>query len=175
MDGILKALIKWAASIAVLLFAFLELGLNEGHSRDNLSFSVSITFFLMTAYVFCLWKYNPFLKIPKLKKIYQGSLESSFNNVNKDCTVTIKQTLLKTQIRLTTNETQSHSIASRIVKENGDFYLYYIYRSEPKMSVRNENPISYGATKLHIKDKSLTGNYWTDGGYKGDINLRSLD
>lgn len=173
MNDTHKRLIKWSAGIAGGIVVFLEFFLYQGHFFRNISYGVTISVLLISIYTAYVWRLNPFEKTPRLERTYRGILRSSYNNIEKECHVYIHQTLLRIQISLITDESTSQSIASEIVEEHGEYYLYYIYRIEPKMSVRNNNPIRYGATKLNLKKNKIAGNYWSDNGYNGEFELQS--
>ena len=76
--------------------------------------AISIAALLMFAYEKILWKYNPLEKTPVLKKRYKGSLLSTYDGIEREATLEIKQTLLSINVVFTTGEIRSKSISSSI-------------------------------------------------------------
>ena len=69
--------------------------------------AISIATLLMFAYEKILWKYNPLEKTPVLKKRYKGSLLSTYDGVEREAMLEIKQTLLSINVVFTTGESRS--------------------------------------------------------------------
>lgn len=121
-----------------------------------------------------LWKWIPFIKMPKLKKEYKGLLKYNFNgeDLNKIIQVFIEQTFTNIKIKLKTNEVTSNSIVAEIIEENGDFIMYYNYRTNPYSEYSNLNPIQIGTCRLDVSNpKKINGIYWTNRKTNGDIFL----
>ena len=170
-----KTYIKYITFIAVGFFLLLEFVINKQDILSNISYSVTITTFISIVYANLLWKYNPLEKIPRLFKNYEGLFNSNYDNESRKTHILIKQNLFQTQVFYKTEQTESNSITSEILCENGHYYLYYTYRSEPKASVRGMNDIHYGSVKLRIVDsKLLEGNYWTDRETTGQMTLNVI-
>lgn len=124
-----------------------------------------------------LWKYNPFIKIPRLKKKYTGVLLYNFKGKSGEKTVEIeiKQSFLSTDVRLKSDETSSKTITSDLVEENGEFVLYYTYITNPLSRYSVTNPIQVGTCKLVIGNiNDIRGNYWTSRKTIGDLHFRSI-
>jgi hypothetical protein len=138
--------------------------------------AIGIALILMGLYERWLWQYSPFEKIPKIKGEYFGYIEYSYNGNfdKKEATIKINQSLLSTNVKITTDEITSNTIASNIVRENGEYVLYYTYVTNPKSKYSKENPIQYGTCRVISKNESeLQGSYWTTRQTIGDIYLRS--
>lgn len=121
-----------------------------------------------------IWKWIPFIKIPKLKREYIGLLKYNFNDQSykKDIKLFTDQTLTTVRIKLVTDEVVSNSIIAEIVEENGDFILYYCYRTNPYSEYSDINPIQIGTCRLNITNPcEISGVYWTNRKTKGDIFL----
>lgn len=137
--------------------------------------TVTITLIIMGIYEQWLWKYNPFEKIPNINGQYLGDIEYTYNGIagKKKISIVIKQSLLSTSVRITTNEITSSSITSSIVFENEEYVLYYNYLTNPKSKFIKENPIQYGTCRIILKSKTeLHGTYWTKQQTIGDIYLK---
>lgn len=170
-----KSYIKYIIFIAVGCFLLLEFVINKNDILSNISYSVTITTFISVIYANLLWKYNPLEKTPRLYKNYEGLFNSNYDNESRKTHILIKQNLFQTQVFYKTEQTESNSITSEILCENGHYYLYYTYRSEPKASVRGINDIHYGSVKLRIdNNKILEGNYWTDRETTGQMTLNAI-
>lgn len=117
---------------------------------------------------------NPLEKTPRIKGQFYGTLIYEYNGTpgEKNVTVFISQTLLSTKIKFSTNETSSVSVTSKILCENGDYFLYYTYITQPQSKARDYNPAQYGACRLEITSSDkLTGFYWTSSRTRGDFSL----
>lgn len=137
--------------------------------------TVTITLIIMGIYERCLWKYNPLEKIPNINGEYLGNIEYTYNGMvgKKKTSIIIKQSLLYTSVRITTNEITSRSITSSIVFENEEFVLYYNYLTNPKIKFIKENPIQYGTCRIILNSKTeLHATYWTTQKTIGDIYLK---
>ena len=55
--------------------------------------AISITALFMLAYEKILWKYDPLEKTPVLKKRYKGILVSTYDGIEREATLEIKQIL----------------------------------------------------------------------------------
>ena len=115
-----------------------------------------------------LWKYNPFVKMPRLKNNYKGK------SGEKVVEIEIKQSFLSTDVKLKSDEISSKTITSNLVEENGGFVLYYTYITNPLSRYSEKNPIQIGTCKLLIdKIDSIKGSYWTNRKTIGDLTLES--
>jgi hypothetical protein len=131
-----------------------------------------IIFGIYNAY---LWMFNPFNKMPRLKGNYLGNINFNFTGKpeSKSVTIEIKQTLLSTNIKIVTNEIQSTTITSNLIKENGEYILYYTYITNPNSKYSKENPMQYGTCRMYAKNKNeIQGRYWTSQNTTGDIFLK---
>mgnify|MGYP000896634001 CR=1 FL=1 len=134
--------------------------------------SIDISTIFIVFYITYLWKYDPFVKIPKLNKEYHGKIQYDHKKGKGEKNVEIKiyQTLLTVKIKMESNEMKSVSLYGDIILENGDYYLYYIYRTSPLAKYSDNNPIQIGACRMDLeKVDNITGVYWSNRGTKGDI------
>ena len=139
-----------------------------------INFTVFLAVLFSAFYEKILWRLNPFEKTPKLYRKYIGTIEFNYNGQfgKKNIIVLIKQSLLSVRIRLISDEVISSTITSNIVKENGNYVLYYTYITNPKSRVSDNNPIQYGCCRIVINEPSeLIGVYWTSRKTIGDIIL----
>ncbi len=140
--------------------------------------TIGLASILMGIYERWLWKFSPLEKIPNINGEYIGNIEYNYNGHpdTKKATIIIKQSLLSTNVKITTNEITSSTITSNFISENDEFILYYTYITNPKNKYRKENPIQYGTCRVIVKNKSeLQGIYWTTQQTIGDIYLKRRD
>ena len=85
----------------------------------------------------------------------------------------VRQSYSKLSMRLLTAESSSELAGSEIVQAaDGTFQIAAVYRNEPRLIVREKNPIHYGAILLVVRGTppdSLSGHYWTDRKTRGEI------
>ena len=139
---------------------------------------ISVTLILMGAYEKWLWRWNPLERTPFIKGNYTGAIEHGYNGKTekKKVSVSVRQSLLSIYVKITTNEITSSTITSSLVRENGEYVLYYTYITNPKSKFSKENPIQYGTCRLNIINKNeLRGVYWTSQQTKGDIIFKRSD
>lgn len=164
----------------ILTFALLLI-INITYISGDISFhniikyayhSLGITTLIIIPYEKWLWKINVFDEMPRLKKVYKGTLYSSFDKKERDITVEIKQTLLSIHIIMTTDESRSASITASIDCVNGENTLIYYYQSIPNAKYVMNNTMHNGTAVLTIENnKSLKGFYYTKRQTYGDIKL----
>ena len=134
--------------------------------------AISIAALLMFAYEKILWKYNPLEKTPVSKKRYKGSLLSTYDGIEREATLEIKQTLLSINVVFTTGESRSKSISSSIEKIQDEWQLTYCYLNVPKAKVRDRSAIHYGTALLCIENtEDIQGQYFTDRKTTGDMTF----
>lgn len=178
MDGTSKRLVKIAGWGAILIFLILNVFEKPASCSDYLGLlgqAATISSIFVLFYNRFLWSYIPLEKTPRIKGQFYGTLIYEYNGIpgEKKVMVNISQTLLSTKIKFSTDEISSVSVTSRILYENGDYFLYYTYITQPQSKVRDYNPAQYGACRLEIipPDK-LKGFYWTSSKTRGDFVLR---
>lgn len=76
--------------------------------------AINLATLLSITYERWLWKFNPLESTPVLSKKYTGSLISSYDNIERNAELEIKQTFLTIQIILITGESKSKSLSSTI-------------------------------------------------------------
>lgn len=134
--------------------------------------AISITALLMLAYEKILWKYDPLEKTPVLKKRYKGILVSTYDGIEREATLEIKQTLLSVNVVFITGESRSKSILSSIDKIEDEWQLTYCYLNVPKAKVRDRSAIHYGTALLCIENpEEIHGQYYTDRKTTGDMTF----
>ncbi len=123
-----------------------------------------------------LWKYDPFVKIPRLHKEYEGVFISSYDSKERKVTMTIKQSLLSVEVILKTDESKSKSLSASIDNILGESQLTYSYLNTPNASVRERSAIHYGTAMLCVDNPDMIeGTYFSDRKTTGDMILdRSL-
>ena len=137
--------------------------------------AISLATLVSIIYERWLWKLNPLESTPVLYKKYTGSLISSYDNIERNAELEIKQTLLTIQIILITGESKSKSITSTIDNILGETILTYCYLNTPNANVRDRSEIHYGTAMLCVDNpRKLTGQYFTDRKTIGDIKFNSI-
>lgn len=117
-----------------------------------------------------LWRYNPLESTPKLSKKYTGTLVSSYDNIKREATLEIKQTLFTIRITLTTNESKSKSLSATIEEILGEKQLVYCYLNTPEAIFRDRSEIHFGTAILCVdKPEKIMGQYYTDRKTVGDM------
>lgn len=157
----------------MLKFLHFDIGtLMHFHSNIYTGEAILIAALLMVAYEKILWKYNPLEKTPVLKKRYKGSLLSTYDRIEREATLEIKQTLLSINVVFTTGESRSKSISSSIEKIQDEWQLTYCYLNVPKAKVRDRSAIHYGTALLCIENpEEIQGQYFTDRKTTGDMTF----
>lgn len=135
--------------------------------------AIALTAVLMGIYEKWLWRYMPFKNMPVLKKDYDGTLLSTFDNKERTAHLHIKQTLFSVKIVQTTNESKSTSISASIEDICGEKNLIYTYINMPQAVHKSKSCIHYGTCILTVNDtaETLTGSYYTDRKTTGDMNI----
>lgn len=170
--GFIVICIAIAIVLGKYIFSKDNLTLGAKDFFDISSQSISISTIFIVFYITRLWKYDPFVKIPRLNKEYHGKIQYDHKKGKGEKNVDIKiyQTLLNVEIKMESNEMKSVSLYGDIVLENGDYYLYYIYRTSPLAKYSDKNPIQIGACRMDLeKADNIIGVYWSNRGTKGDI------
>lgn len=174
--------VKITAGLAIFMFAALAVFKGSDFSRDVVSVvstAVTWTVILRLLFVKWMWKWKilRFLeqvhKVPCLEGKWIGEYHSTGNpNTPPDrlkgvAEVEICQPDIHTiKVVRKSEESTSRSFGEEInVSNDGLTHLTYTYLSEPKATVRDRSPISYGAARLSFtkgERQKLEGNYWTD-------------
>lgn len=177
MKSKFTTLLKLSGILAIIIFILLFL-INLPKSINEiwniLIESAGYSTIICLLYEKYLWKYNPFVKIPRLKKKYKGKLKYTYNNESREKSVIVKfkQTLLSTKVKLQSNEIRSNTLTSEMIKENDEFVLYYTYITNPSSEYSDKNPIQIGTCKLVIDNvTNFSGIYWTNRKTIGDLSL----
>ncbi len=163
----------WLVSILLLISCFLFDLKTPDKIIKAIGPVITISIIIFTLYCRFLWIYNPLEKTPRIMGTYKGNLHYDYDGYNtKEITITIKQQLFTVSIDTSTDESTSNSIVADIIKDNGEYTLYYTYITNPSSKVSDKNPIQYGTCRFSLKDtNNLKGVYWTSRNTKGDIEL----
>ena len=76
-----------------------------GYASESISISLIFTIF----YEKILWRFNPIEKTPKLSKKYVGILKSDYDNIEREATLIVRQTLSSIHVTMITGESKSKS------------------------------------------------------------------
>lgn len=136
--------------------------------------AISVTMIIMIVYEKWLWKYDPFVKTPKLFNEYEGILISSYDGVERHAVISIKQTLLSVEVILKTDESKSKAISASIENILGEYQLTYSYLNTPVAGVRDRSAVHYGTAMLCVDNpKKIEGTYFTDRKTIGDMRFNA--
>ncbi|UVF19997.1 hypothetical protein HPT29_002260 [Microvirga terrae] len=137
-----------------------------------------------------IWRRIPQLNrwfFPDLNGEWKGTLQTTWRDPETgqvpgpiDATVTIRQTLFTTHVRMRTGE--SESWATRVISEADpaadQYRLWYSYNNKPRAEVSHRSCRHEGAAWLEVSlddnPDRLTGQYYTDRRTTGDIELRRV-
>ena len=92
---------------------------------------------------------------------------------SKEVRLTIKQTFLNTAVHIKTDEMVGKSLVSKWHFDQDK--LFYIYQTDPKTEVKDQNPIQYGGAQIKINPDNMNEiriEYWTDRNTKGHMELK---
>ena len=125
--------------------------------------AIGIGIAIMFAYEKWLWRYNPLEKMPKLHSSYVGIIKSSYDNLEREATLKINQSLLSIHITLFTKESRSQSVTATVYEINEEWKLVYTYMNNPKIEFRDKSEIHYGTAIFNIDSPDiLEGVFFTD-------------
>jgi hypothetical protein len=134
--------------------------------------AIGLAVILTALYERKLWRYNPREEMPKLASRYVGTFVSTYDDVTRDGTLDIKQTLTTVSVIFSTKESKSRSLSASIDDILGEKQLTYCYINQPKSEFRHRSEIHYGTAILTIsEDGSLKGQYFTDRKTLGDMEF----
>jgi len=133
------------------------------------------------------WLHGWFVKRPDIRGTWRVKLQSSWTDSNTQtqtetivCFMGVTQSYSALQMHLMTPESESWLIAERIrPSQKGDGYeVVGVYTNQPRIPLReSRSQIHFGAIVLDTHGGSqaypdtLTGEYWTDRGTKGQMIL----
>lgn len=149
--------------------------------------AISIVIFLRYLFIKWVWKWLPILEkvhgIPRLEGKWSGTYSSNYvckeSGLKKTGSVDVvitQPSLFSIKVTQDSPDSNSFSVTELLeTKADGTVSLVYTYLVEPKAIVRDKHQISYGTSKYRFsRDNShetLKGNYWTDQGSTGYIEL----
>lgn len=167
--------------IVIAILVFLACCLFDLSIWDSISYSISITSFLVVMFINFAWRWKIFrvwlVPFPNLNGCWNGFIKSSYKNACSEIPikVKIKQTFLHIQVRFQSKESKSNSIvaAFNIDKDRDIVQLCYSYQNDPKATLQKKSPIHYGSVILDIDEdnNSMDGLYWTTKNTTGEIYL----
>lgn len=115
-----------------------------------------------------------FSKVPVLNCTYDVLIKSSFDDKERNGTISIYQTYLDISLTLKTKEGFSESFSANLIYNEGRKKLIYSYQNNPKMLIQNSSPIHYGTAVLNLDDiDNIEGYYYTSRMTKGEIYFYS--
>lgn len=165
----------WLALVFFVIRCLIAMPKNFYDVYSSIGETISITVIFACVYEKQLWRYNPFEKTPVLSKKYNGILKSSYDNIEREVSLQIKQTLFSIQIILTTGESKSKSISSSLDDILGEQQLTYCYLNTPNAEVRHRSEIHYGTAMICVDNpKVLKGQYFTDRKTTGDMVFNAV-
>lgn len=183
MNNKFTSLIKKSSWILIIAFC-LRCGFSWKTLINNVSMyiifgyageAISITTLFILAYEKYLWRFNPLESTPVLYKSYTGYFISNYDNIKRDCKLSVKQTLLSTKIIFLSSESKSKSISSSIDVVLGENILTYCYINTPEAQFRDRSEIHYGTAMLCVDDtKEICGEYFTDRKTIGDMRFKAI-
>lgn len=139
-----------------------------GYAGEAIAFSTVI----MTLYEKIFWKFNPLEKTPILKKKYKGTFISTYDGIERDAVLEIKQTLLSVSVAFTSGESKSKSITASVDKVLDEWQLTYCYLNVPQANVRERSAMHYGTAMLCVENpEELKGQYFSDRKTTGDMKF----
>lgn len=181
----LSTLILIAALLWAALLALEGVAITAAWFRP-FSVVIALLLLLLTAFDLYLWRL-PFLqawfvKRPLLDGTWKADVRSNWKNPDTGKAIdpiegfmVIRQTFSRLSLRLLTDESQSELLGADLIRaDDGTYRVVGVYRSEPKLTVRDRSPIHYGGLALQVIGKpprSLEGHYWTDRDTAGAIAL----
>ena len=101
-----------------------------GYAGEAIGLATILTVF----YERKLWRYNPWENTPKLHAKYVGTFISPHDNIVREGTLDIKQTLLSINVIFSTKESKSRSLSVSIDDILGEKQLTYCYINQPNLS-----------------------------------------
>jgi hypothetical protein len=147
---------------------------------------VSIAGVLVWVFDKWLWSWRIFgwfVKRPDLRGTWLGEIVSEWVNPETGRTpppipafVSVTQTASALYLRQFTAESESSTVAARLLKEEDDAdFLVVVYRNDPQALVRARSPIHFGGMRLRVTgNDALAGDYWTDRKTSGTLTIKRV-
>jgi hypothetical protein len=150
------------------------------------STAVALVLYAVMAFDLWLWKlsflHGWVVKRPVIEGTWKVEMRSTWKEAATGVGMppiagfmVVRQTLSTLSMRLMTAESSSELVGTEIVcSADGLYCVSGVYRSEPRLQVRDRSPIHYGAVWLRVivePTKKLIGHYWTDRDTKGEMEL----
>lgn len=180
MDKKYGKLIKIAMWIAVVMFVVrcvvswdsITAGVTAYELFGYAGEAIGLAVILAALYERKLWRYNPWETTPKLHAKYTGTFVSTYDNIVRDGTLEITQTLSTVSVIFSTEESRSRSISASIDEIAGDRQLTYCFMNIPESKYRDRSEIHFGTAMLTIlANGGLKGQYYTERKTLGDMDF----
>lgn len=176
---LLVAVVVWSAFLLVL-----GIQLTWDHAKPfSLTLAALTTsWWLFNKHLWNRWPCTMFGNPPDLNGTWRVELKSSYKNPAGDAVrlasayAVVRQTYSTFSIRLMTEESESHLVASSIEQNSdGTTHIYGVYQSDPSILLRSKvSEIHYGSFKYKVvgaPPSEMIGHYWTDRGTNGSIRF----
>lgn len=138
--------------------------------------AIGVAAILVALYDHWLWKIDPTVKTPVLKKKYTGTIRSTWNGQEYPAEMEIKQSYLSVRVILKTQESKSKSLIASVDEIEGEQQLIYCYLNTPTASVRDRSAMHFGTAMLGVdKPEEISGTYFTDRKTTGDMHFTPTD
>lgn len=134
--------------------------------------AIGLAAILTALYEQKLWRYNPWETTPKLHAKYVGTFVSTYDNIVRNGTLEITQTLSTVSVIFSTEESRSRSISASIDEIAGEKQLTYCFMNIPESKYRDRSEIHFGTAMLTILANGvLKGQYYTERKTLGDMEF----
>ena len=144
--------------------------------------TITVNIVLWMVFIKWCWRWRIFnywlVPFPDLTGTWQVSVSSTSDKSEKSILgeAIVKQSFLKIDITLETEESKSRTLTSTfdINVENGSKRLIYNYENVPRATIRDKSQIHFGTCVLDIADdqSALRGEYWNSRKSTGDIEFK---
>ncbi|MGA2381914.1 MAG: hypothetical protein ABSG61_00610 [Gemmatimonadales bacterium] len=139
----------------------------------------SVLFVLVGSYERWLWKLPLIRPLLSKRPVLEGTWRATVRPQGRehlDAFMVVAQTYSSLRMRLLSAEAASEALSGTVAaKKDGGHQIAALYRSTPRLSVRKQSPIHFGAMLLEAHDDPvsvLIGHYWTDRRTMGELELR---
>jgi hypothetical protein len=130
-----------------------------------------------------LWRLRPVQRLtavpPDARGTWKGTLTTLWKDPRtglspapKTVFLVVRQTASNTIVMLLTDESRSVSSVARVVRQDGQGSIDYMYLNKPRPSVEDHSRVHHGSTALTAVGapvRQLEGRYWTDRDSRGEL------
>ncbi len=176
---LLVAVVVWGAFLWLL-----GIQLTWDHAKPFSLTLAALTsaWWLFNKYLWNRWPCTRFGNPPDLTGTWRVELKSSYKSPAGDAVPAVKayavvrQTYSTLSIRLMTEQSESHLVASSVDQNaDGTTFIYGVYQSDPSILLRSKvSEIHYGSFKYKVigcPPSEVIGHYWTDRSTNGSIRF----